>query len=156
MVGEVQVAKKAHPHWDNPHRRKVTPAERRQILRRDGFCCQTPGCGNHLWLEVHHIEFYSEGGLTVPPNLVMLCRGCHANVHRGHLRISGDAEEGLIFRDRFGRCLNRDQEFATAQWLDFWLGWSRRSWTEQLLATTEVPAPPGGSEKLDQFLAGVT
>ena len=154
--GEVQVAKRAEPHWSNARRRQVTPAERRHLLRRDGYRCQTPGCGNHLWLEVHHIEFYAEGGLTVPRNLVMLCRGCHANVHRGNLRISGNCEDGLVFRDRRGRRFDRDQEFATAQWMDFWLGWSERSWTEQFLAHTTVGVPPGGSERPEEFLVGVT
>ena len=153
-VDSMRLAKKAEPHWANPRRRQVTPAERRHLLRRDGYRCQTPGCGNHLWLEVHHIEFYCEGGLTLPPNLVMLCSGCHANVHRGHLRISGTVDQGLVFRDAQGRRLDRDQEFATAQWLDFWFGWTERSWTEQLLAHTEIGQPPGGGRRLEQFLKG--
>ena len=34
------------------------------------------------WLEVHHIDELSEGGLTAYENLIVLCPNCHTRVHR--------------------------------------------------------------------------
>jgi len=78
----------------------------------------TPGCPNHLWLETHHIVFYRDGGQTVPENLLIICRSCHANVHRGHLRIVGSRAEGLRFLDRQGCDLAHQVELQRAIWID--------------------------------------
>ena len=129
----------------NEEARLPTPAQRREMLRRDGYCCSTPGCPNHLWLEVHHVVLYSRKGKTIGSNLVTLCSRCHKNVHRGHLRISGQAPNKLVFRDSDGRDLYRTHRLGVAGWLDFWLGWSgeradshQRRWAE---AEVAVPAP---------------
>ena len=96
------------PHWTNERlrfngdARGVTPAQRREILRRDGYQCATPGCPNHLWMEVHHVAFYCRGGATVPANLVVLCSRCHANVHEGMLNIRGSAPDAHRWTDRHG------------------------------------------------------
>ena len=81
--------------------RLATPAPRREILRRDGFCCSTPGCPNHLWLDVHHILFYCNGGKTVPDNLTMVCSKCHRNIHEGRLVVHG-SPGCLVWTDRNG------------------------------------------------------
>jgi len=131
---QVQVVKRDKPHWENPlvrfnpKARDLTPAQRQEILRRDGYCCQTPGCPHHLWLETHHIVFYRDGGQTVPENLVILCGGCHRNLHRGHLRIVGSQDEGLRFLDREGRDLGRQARLVRAMWLDVNLGWAGEEW----------------------------
>ncbi len=52
---------------------------RRQILRRDGWRCQS--CGAMSNLEVHHLEFRSHSGADSEENLITLCRACHAAVH---------------------------------------------------------------------------
>jgi len=53
---------------------------RQQILRRDGWRCQS--CGSISNLEVHHREFRSQAGADLPQNLITLCAQCHAIVHR--------------------------------------------------------------------------
>lgn len=50
-----------------------------------------------MWLELHHIRWYSHGGETLPLNLITLCSGCHASVHEGRLKICGNLKDGLIF-----------------------------------------------------------
>ena len=85
--------------------RSTTSAQRRELLRRDAYCCATPGCPNRLWLAVHHIVFYCRGGLTIPSNLVMVCGRCHRNIHRGLLRVKGMAPAGLHWSDARGRSL---------------------------------------------------
>ena len=107
----------------NPHARHPSKSQRTGLLRRDGYCCSVPGCPNRLWLEIHHIKRYCDGGQTLPDLLVTLCRKCHKNVHDGHLHITGTVSDGLLFTDSAGRNLARDYRIAKAEWLDFWLGW---------------------------------
>jgi 5-methylcytosine-specific restriction endonuclease McrA len=52
---------------------------RQQILRRDGWRCQS--CGSMSNLEVHHREFRSHSGADSEENLITLCTTCHARVH---------------------------------------------------------------------------
>ncbi len=52
---------------------------RQQILRRDGWRCQS--CGAMSNLEVHHREFRSDSGADSEENLITLCTTCHARVH---------------------------------------------------------------------------
>jgi 5-methylcytosine-specific restriction endonuclease McrA len=53
---------------------------RQQILRRDGWRCQS--CGTMSNLEVHHRKFRSHSGADSEENLITLCTACHARVHR--------------------------------------------------------------------------
>jgi len=53
---------------------------RQQILRRDGWRCQS--CGTMSNLEVHHRQFRSHSGSDLEENLITLCTACHATVHR--------------------------------------------------------------------------
>ena len=52
---------------------------RQEILRRDGWRCQS--CGSMSNLEVHHTEFRSHGGADSADNLITLCRRCHRGAH---------------------------------------------------------------------------
>jgi 5-methylcytosine-specific restriction endonuclease McrA len=54
---------------------------RQQILRRDGWRCQS--CGTMSNLEVHHMEFRSHSGKDSEENLITLCTACHTAVHLG-------------------------------------------------------------------------
>jgi len=53
---------------------------RQQILRRDGWRCQS--CGTMTNLEVHHREFRSHSGEDSKENLITLCTACHTGAHR--------------------------------------------------------------------------
>jgi 5-methylcytosine-specific restriction endonuclease McrA len=53
---------------------------RQQILRRDGWRCQS--CGTMSNLEVHHKEFRSHSGADSEENLITLRAVCHARAHR--------------------------------------------------------------------------
>ena len=52
---------------------------RQQILRRDGWRCQS--CGIMSNLEVHHKKFRSHSGADSEENLITLCSACHGKVH---------------------------------------------------------------------------
>jgi 5-methylcytosine-specific restriction endonuclease McrA len=51
----------------------------RQVLRRDGWRCQT--CGSMTNLQVHHIELRSQSGADAEENLITLCSDCHDRIH---------------------------------------------------------------------------
>ena len=53
---------------------------RQQVLRRDGWRCQS--CGTMSNLEVPHREFRSHSGDDSEQNLITLCSTCHATLHQ--------------------------------------------------------------------------
>src|SRR5450631_3350613 len=75
------------PENDSPQSRSlatrhlVVESLRQQILRRDGWRCQS--CGAMSNLEVHHRELRSQSGDDSEQNLITLCTACHSIVHRG-------------------------------------------------------------------------
>jgi HNH endonuclease len=107
----------------NPDARFPTKAQRKALLRRDRYRCRTPGCSHFLFLEIHHIIPYSQGGKTLPRLLVTLCSRCHKNTEEGKLLIQLTESGELIFTDRYGNDLEEVQRQERAIWLDFWLGW---------------------------------
>ena len=104
--------------------RSTTKAQSREILRRDCWCCSTPGCCNRIWLHIHHLESYSKGGKTEPGNLIGLCSACHKNTHDGLLKIERQSDGRLLFFDRFGNRLDRQVDLHIAEWLDYEIGWT--------------------------------
>jgi ATP-dependent DNA helicase RecQ len=52
---------------------------RQQVLRRDGWRCQS--CGTMSNLGVHHKQFRSHSGDDSEENLITLCSACHSSVH---------------------------------------------------------------------------
>jgi len=52
---------------------------RQQVLRRDGWRCQS--CGALSNLEVHHKEFCSHMGGDSEGNLITLFATCHGSTH---------------------------------------------------------------------------
>ena len=107
----------------NPDSRFPTKAQRKALLRRDRYCCRTPGCTNHLFLEIHHIKRFSEGGKTLPQFLVTLCSRCHKNTEEGKLYIRLTDNGQLVFTDKNGNNLEDSYRLERAIWLDYWLGW---------------------------------
>lgn len=128
--GEAEMRAMDPKHWKNRRarfngkKRKLTKAQRREILRRDGHGCRVPGCPHHVWLDIHHNIPFSQQGPTLPWNLLALCTRCHTNVHSGMLIIEGNEETGLRFLDRNRRPVDQPSPLEVAHWIDFWLGWS--------------------------------
>lgn len=86
----------------NPAERTPNRATRRYLARRDQGCTH-PLCGQRRWLHAHHIVHWTDGGPTVPANLVLLCPFHHRALHHGQYRIEGDPEAGTLrFLDPFG------------------------------------------------------
>lgn len=73
---------------------------RRRCLRRDGTC-RFPGCDRRI-RQIHHIQHWSQGGVTDSWNLAGLCWEHHHLVHEGGWTIEGDADGELTFVCPFG------------------------------------------------------
>ena len=67
-----------------------------------------PGCDRSLWLQVHHIVHWEDGGPTDSHNLICICSKHHRLHHDGGLGITGnaDAPGGLTFTNRHGLVLD--------------------------------------------------
>jgi ATP-dependent DNA helicase RecQ len=59
---------------------------RQQVLRRDGWRCQS--CGTTSNLEIHHKLFRSHSGEDTEDNLITLCVSCHEGVHLRRDRVT--------------------------------------------------------------------
>jgi len=66
-----------------PGRLRLDPVSyeslRQDVLRRDGWRCQS--CGTMSNLEVHHKQFRSHSGHDSEENLITLCICCHGEMH---------------------------------------------------------------------------
>ena len=94
--------------------RHTTKSQKTEILRRDSWCCSTPGCPNKIWLHIHHLESFAEGGKTAPYNLLGLCSACHKNTHDGLLKIERQSDGTLLFLDQYGRRLDQQVDLELA------------------------------------------
>lgn len=75
--------------------RTVPPAIRRALSARDRTC-RFPGCTSRR-CDAHHIEHWSDGGVTSLDNLILLCRRHHRVVHEGGFRVAAGAGGVLAF-----------------------------------------------------------
>jgi hypothetical protein len=66
--------------------RKAIKTETKQlVLSEAGYRCGNPACRTPLTLEVHHLDYVSEGGKETRDNLLPLCPNCHALHHQRHI-----------------------------------------------------------------------
>src|ERR1035441_6034101 len=66
-------------------RRRPTSAQRRAARDRDHGRCRYPGCESRR-TDLHHIQYWSNGGTTTLDNLISLCKCHHILLHdRGYL-----------------------------------------------------------------------
>jgi hypothetical protein len=82
--------------------RVVDPKLRALVEDRDRGCRL---CGAQGFLHIHHIVHWTKDGPTITRNLMAVCTSCHRALHRGDVRVNGDADEpdGLAVVDRDGR-----------------------------------------------------
>jgi hypothetical protein len=103
-------------------RNKILIAVRHGLLMESGYKCGNPACRNVITLELHHIEYVSEGGGDDPTNLLVLCPYCHAMHHAGEIPVEAirfwkglllalnqafdrDGMDLLIFLHKYESCL---------------------------------------------------
>jgi len=68
-------------------------AQRRALMVRDGGC-RFPGCPERRYVEAHHVQHWTDGGLTDLANLLLLCWFHHHAVHEGGFRMRFD--DGVV------------------------------------------------------------
>ena len=67
--------------------RAIPPATRRTVLHRDRMRCAVPGCECRLWLDLHHLQPFAQGGSHDASNLLSVCGLHHRLVHEGYLAL---------------------------------------------------------------------
>ncbi len=77
--------------------RVVPKGIERAVRARDNNCCRFPGCGNTRFVDIHHVEHWSNNGETALDNLVLLCSKHHTLVHEGGFRIDRDFNDDWAF-----------------------------------------------------------
>lgn len=90
-----------HTMYEGRARRYPTPAQRREIWRRDRHC-RFPGCANTLFTNAHHLRAWKPrgsepGGPTDLFNLALLCVHHHHLIHSNAWTATGDANATLSF-----------------------------------------------------------
>ena len=81
--------------------RSISRKLRRALQRRSGGVCEWNGCDERVFVEGHHIQLWTEGGVTELHNLALLCWHHHHLVHEGGFKVISDAD-GLV------RCFRPD------------------------------------------------
>ena len=96
------------------HHRQTATREWANIRQRafldQGRRCSE--CGKAGRLEVHHRKPLSEGGTNDLGNLVVLCRGCHIDIHRPVVGEPALAWQVLVEEVRDGRMVESPHEMA--------------------------------------------
>lgn len=87
---------------------------RRRVRARDGNACRW--CCRSSMLEVHHIEYRSQGGLNSVYNLITLCQGHHAMAHQDKARWQ-PVLRGVIWTTYSGKFLTVPEVEAYAKGL---------------------------------------
>ena len=79
-------------------RRSPTAALRRAARERDKCRCRFPGCESRR-VDLHHIQYWSNGGRTKLTNLISLCKYHHKLIHdRGYLIQPGSGDTFTFYR----------------------------------------------------------
>jgi hypothetical protein len=77
--------------------RVVPKGIERAVRARDKNRCRFPGCRHKRFVDIHHIEHWTNGGETALNNLMMLCSKHHTLVHEGSFRIDKDFRGNWTF-----------------------------------------------------------
>jgi hypothetical protein len=94
-----------HTMYEGRQQRYATDTQRREIMRRDRHC-RFPGCTNTVFVNAHHIRWWTpHGGTTDLPNLALLCEHHHHLMHSKRWSVSGNANDELTFIGPTGRVM---------------------------------------------------
>lgn len=94
------------PLWETDGRpvsvgrdQRIVPARTRRLIQDRDRGCRFPGCTATTFVEVHHLDPWSQGGATDIETNACLCPHHHDGLHRGDYSITGDPTrpDGLTF-----------------------------------------------------------
>ncbi len=77
------VSPTAPPSREHRATQTIPPATRRKVMRRHHKRCAVPGCQNHVFVDLHHLDPLGEGGSHDPDRLIALCGAHHRATHAG-------------------------------------------------------------------------
>ena len=83
----------------------------RIVRARDGGC-RFPQCERTLWLQVHHLKHWADGGPTDLDNLITLCGFHHRLIHNDGWRIEGNPGGAITWITKWGTKFERHPRFA--------------------------------------------
>jgi len=148
-------AKAAAPTPQSRARQAIPPTVRRAVLRRDGNRCAVPGCTNHRFLDVHHLDPLAEGGNNDPNRLITLCGAHHRNTHLGALCIAGNAEDGFTFSHADGTPYGERLRPAALDLAEHAVGTLRHLGFKQsrARALVDTVVQTGAPDTLEQFVS---
>ncbi len=80
------------------------PQRTRRLIEDRDRGCRYPGCSAARFVEVHHLDPWSEGGGTDYESNLCLCPFHHDGLHRGNFTIAGNPVQpaGLVFSNEHG------------------------------------------------------
>jgi len=93
-----------HTMYEGRAQRFATPAQRREVMRRDRHC-RFPGCANVTFTNVHHVVPWKPAGRTDLDNLALTCVHHHHLVHTKGWSMTGNANGELRFEGPSGRVM---------------------------------------------------
>lgn len=76
---------------------RTIPAWMARSLRRRDQGCRFPGCHRRRWVHGHHMNYWSNGGLTDLDNLISLCQFHHRMVHEEGWKIEGNPNGPVVW-----------------------------------------------------------
>jgi hypothetical protein len=86
-------------------RRRPTAALRRAVRERDHCRCRFPGCESRR-VDLHHVQFWRNGGRTSYKNLISLCKYHHRLVHDCGYIVTAARGGGFTFTSPGGQPLS--------------------------------------------------
>src|SRR5205809_4647161 len=79
------------------HASRTLPASTRRALEARDRHCVFPGCTRPtVWCDGHHLVWWTRGGESSLPNLALLCRPHHRQVHEGGWSIQRREKQWLV------------------------------------------------------------
>jgi len=111
QMGEISLSKDQEQRLSDS--RHIPAAIYKKVLQKNYYHCAVPNCRNHLWLHIHHIKGWAEGGKHDQENLITLCGTHHRLLHDKKIfikRMNGK----LIFKNQFG------EEMGYAHMSTYW------------------------------------
>jgi hypothetical protein len=79
-------------------RQSIPPATRRAVMRRDRMRCVVPGCSNHRYLDIHHLDPRCEGGDHTRSGSRSSVARTIAQCTWGLVCVDGTGATGFVFR----------------------------------------------------------
>ncbi len=90
---------------------RTIPGWLNRIVRtRDGGC-RFADCERTLWLQVHHLKHWADGGPTDLHNLITLCGFHHRLIHNQGWRIKGNPNGKIIWITKWGTEFERHPDW---------------------------------------------